>query len=89
MNSFLIVFYRNRIATLFYTAIGLIIFKDNFDNILKTAECYEKSQFNLETRSRDAIKDIMDLGFNYWESVLAIGIGMKIININDFNYKEE
>ena len=31
----------------------------------------------------------MDLEFKYWESLLAIGIAMKILNINDFNYKEE
>ena len=72
------------VLTLFYTAVGLVIFGNRFRNIQEIAKCYDKSKFNLETRSRDAIKDIMDLGFSYWESVLAIGVGMKIININDF-----
>ena len=88
-NLFVGVFIMGNVLTLFYTAVGLVIFGNRFRNIQEIAKCYDKSKFNLETRSRDAIKDIMDLGFSYWESVLAIGVGMKIININDFNHKEE
>ena len=89
MVKFLIFFCKNRIATLFFTVIGFILFKKNFHRILKIVECYKQSHFDLEIQSRDAIKDIMDLGFEYWKSLLGIGIGMQILNMNDFNHKEE
>lgn len=89
MSNFLIFFCKNRIATLSFNILGFIIFKDKFCRILEITECYKQSHFDLEIQSKDAIKDIMDLEFKYWESLLAIGIAMKILNINDFNYKEE
>ena len=89
MVKFIFLFYKIRIMTLCLEAFGLILFKDKFDKVVNIAECYKRSSFEPEIQSRDAIKDIMDLGFVYWKSLLGIGVMMQILNINDFNHKEE
>jgi len=81
--------YKNYLYNSCLKIFGLILFKDNFERILKIVGCYRRSHFDLEIQSRDAIRDIMDLGYDYWKSLLGVGIVMHILNINDFNTNEE
>jgi hypothetical protein len=86
---FIVFFYSNHILSLCIEAFGIVLFKNDFDRILKIVGCYRRSNFDVEIQSRDAIRDVMDLGYVYWKSLLGVGIGMYILNINDFNTNDE